>query len=788
MLANAGTVAPIVTDPADAAVVGHAAADLADDLALVTGHRPDILTTLPAGGMPILLGTLGHSASIDRLVAAGKLDVRQLKGAWESFLIATVRRPLPGVEQALVIVGSDRRGTAYGAYELSQAIGVSPWVWWADVAPRHRDSLIIASGTRRFGPPSVRYRGIFLNDEDWGLIPWASRTHDPARGNIGPKTYERIFQLLLRLKANTLWPAMHHSSTPFNDDPANARLADSYAIVMSSSHAEPMLRNNVGEWKDAPDRFNYATNPAGVSAYWKERATANAAYENLWPIGMRGIHDSGLLGAATDDEKVALLTKIFADQRALLAQAIGRDPNRIPQTFTPYKEVLDVYRHGLKVPEDVTLIWPDDNFGYIRHFPNASEQARPGGNGVYYHLSYLGAPLSYLWLSTTPPALVQEEMLRAYDNGIRTVWIANVGDIKPAEIDISLFLGMAWDIGAARGRTQRAFLDQWAGATFGASQGKAIGGLLDDYYRLNYVRRPEHLQWWLPSEKPRFSAWSGTEIDTRLARFDALTQATGAVEASIPADLKDAFFELVDYPVRASALANRRLFASERYAQLIDAHPAEARVAAGIARDADAGIKALTRRFNDQVAGGKWRYIMAEEPADNQWRGFRLAPVALPAEGLAGTAPWPAATPAVDAPIIIEAETAATPRGWRLISGLSHGEGSIMSEADGARLSYRLIAVTSATLDLGLIPLFPEGDDSALHFDVAIDGAAPHRIDVPRQAEGGGWAQGVLDNLLTVSTGLTLSPGPHDIVITARGTGLALDRLTLRPAPSSTAH
>jgi hypothetical protein len=480
-LASAQGVAPILYDPTDAPVVGHVAADLADDLALVTGTRPRLLTASAGiGGMPVIIGTLGHSAPVDRIVAAGKLDVRQLKGAWESFLIATVRRPLPGVEQALVIVGSDRRGTAFGVYELSGAIGVSPWVWWADVAPRRQTSLTVAAGTRRFGPPSVRYRGIFLNDEDWGLIPWASRTYDPARGNIGPKTYQRVFQLLLRLKANTLWPAMHHASAPFNSDPANARLADDYAIVMSSSHAEPMLRDNVGEWKDEPDRFNYATNPTGVSAYWRERVAANAGYENLWPIGMRGIHDSGLLGAATDDEKVALLTRIFADQRAMLAQAIGTDAARVPQTFTPYKEVLDVYRHGLKVPEDVTLVWPDDNFGYIRHFPNAVEQARPGGNGVYYHLSYLGAPLSYLWLSTTPPALVQEEMTRAYDGGIRSIWIANVGDIKPAEIDISLFLGMAWDIASARGRTQRAYLDDWAGRTFGPAQGKAIGALLDD--------------------------------------------------------------------------------------------------------------------------------------------------------------------------------------------------------------------------------------------------------------------------------------------------------------------
>ena len=779
-IADAAGAAPILHDPGDAAVVGHAVADLADDIATVSGQRPGLVAAPPASARTlVIVGTLGSSRTIDALAARRRIDVRRLRGAWESFLIVTVARPVPGVDRALVIVGSDRRGTAYGVYELSRAIGVSPGVWWADVAPRRRPVLAIAPGTHRFGPPAVRYRGIFLNDEDWGLQPWAARTHDPERGNIGPKTYRRIFQLLLRLKANTLWPAMHRVSAPFNADPANARAADDWGIVMSASHAEPMLRNNVGEWRDTADRFNYASNPDGVAAYWRERVRANARYENLWPLGMRGIHDSALVGATTDAGKVTLLQRIIADQRTML----GADPTRVPQLFTPYKEVLDVYRHGLKVPDDVTLVWPDDNFGYIRHLPDAAEQARGGGNGVYYHLSYLGAPLSYLWLSTTPPALVQEELTRAWDRNARRIWIANVGDIKPAEINIQLFMDMAWDVSTRRRLDQRTQLDRWAGDTFGPEQARAIGGLLDTYYRLNFERRPEHLQWWLPGQKPQASSWSSTDIDSRLANFAALVAATDRVEPTIPVYLRDAWFELVGYPIRAAAAANRRAFAAERYAALIDSRSDAAHTAAGIARAADAGIKALTDRYDTAIAGRKWRHMIAEEPADNQWRTMRISPVALPAPGVAtaadGIRPLPSMPADPHPAIVVEAEDGRARRGWRFVQGLGRGRGLLVADRIGASATYAITLPDARALAIGLLPRFPDDGDT-IAIDIAVDGAPARRIAIPRVTGSADWGQGVLDNLLSVAAG-RLQPGPHRLTITARSGGVALDRLTFTP-------
>jgi hypothetical protein len=795
VLAAAGRAPTILYDPADAKVVAHAAADLAKDLAAVADAKARVATGLGSAGRQIIVvGALGKNRIIDGLVAKKKLDVGALRGSWESFLITTVDHPVAGVDRALVIVGSDRRGAAYGVYELSAAMGVSPWAWWADVAPAKKPTLAVPAGVRRFGPPSVRYRGVFINDEDWGLFPWAARTHDPARGNIGPKTYARVFELLLRLKANTLWPAMHKTSAAFNSDPANARLADDYGIVMGSSHAEPMLRNNVGEWNGPAADFNYATNPKGVSAYWEERVKTNAPYETLWTLGMRGIHDSGIVGADTPADQVALLDRIITDQRALLRKRVEPNLKGVQQIFVPYKEVLDIYRNGLRVPEDVTLVWPDDNHGYIRQFPNQAERSRAGGAGVYYHLSYLGAPLAYLWLSTTPPALIQEEMTRAYDRGIRSVWIANVGDIKPAEIETSLFLEMAWDIDQWRGRSQRAYLDDWAGRAFGETKGEAIGTVLDDYYRLNFERRPEFLQSPVAQgDRPAAGAFTPAEADRRLKRFSALVDAAATAGKQVPPILSNAYFELVDYPVRASAAANRRFFGTQRYVELIDTDPAMARSAGAVAVAADNEVKALTQRFNGEIAGGKWRYIMSEEPADAQWRSFRASRVALPAEGLVtdpGLFLAKIAATRLDTPNdVFEAEDGGASAGWRFVEGLGRGRGVMAARGPDARLTFTVTIPEGAPrgLEVALLPLFPDAGETRLSLEVMIDGGAPRAVGLSRVAGDKAWSQGVLDNMLRLGLAENLAPGAHEVVLAAKSSGIMVDRLMLT-APRRERH
>jgi hypothetical protein len=446
-------------DKEDFKVARIAAECLATDVERVTGVSPALKNELrELSGPAVLIGTIGKSAAIDELIRSGKLEVKPIAGQWESFVIATVTNPAPGVSAALVIAGSDRRGTAYGVFTLSEAIGVSPWVWWADVPPQRRASLVLGATAITSLPPSVKYRGIFINDEDWGLQPWAANTFEPETGDIGPKTYAKVFELLLRLKANYIWPAMHDCTKAFNIYPRNKLVADDYAIVMGSSHCEQMLRNNVTEYdveKYGP--WDYEKNRTNILAYWQQRLEDNGKFESIYTVGMRGIHDSGMPGGGDTQQKVARLQRVIADQRELIAKAINPDPASVPQIFCPYKEVLTLYQNGLNVPEDVALVWPDDNHGYIRQLSSPAEQKRRGGSGVYYHISYWGAPEDYLWLCTTPPALIWEEMHKACEHGARSVWVVNVGDIKPAEIGLghpALERNGATDVPGRLGRAQ----------------------------------------------------------------------------------------------------------------------------------------------------------------------------------------------------------------------------------------------------------------------------------------------------------------------------------------------
>ena len=805
LIASEGRAVPIVYAPEDFKVVSIAANDFATDVERVSGPKPVVQTNV-AGieSTAILMGTLGRSSVIDGLVREGKLNVPNLAGQWESFIITVVTNPLPGVTQALVIAGSDRRGTAFGIYEMSQLIGVSPWHWWADVTPEKQSELSVNVSGRRFGPPSVQYRGIFLNDEDWGLQPWAAKTFDPQTGDIGPKTYAKVFELLLRLKANTLWPAMHGCTKPFNSFPENARLADDYAIVMGSSHAEPMLRNNVGEWTDKPENFNYATNRDGVLKYWDERVRANGRFESIYTIGMRGIHDSAMQGPKGAPEQIKLLEQIFTDQRALLAQHVNPHVEQVPQMFCPYKEVLGLFRGGLKVPEDVTVVLPDDNFGYIRDFPSPTELKRSGGFGIYYHLSYLGKPLSYLWLNTTPPALIWEEMSKAYDLGARKIWIVNVGDLKPGEIGTEFFLQMAWDKNRWRRDNLPEFLVEWAGREFGSEPAREIAALMDEYYQLNFQRKPEHLQWWLQGEPRRASVLSDDEVRGRLEAFSRIAAEAERMQSKLPGPKRDAFFELVGYPVRASALAYVRFFSTSDAAR---------------AMRADAGLKELTRQFNEVLAGGKWNRLIAIEPADKQWASMRIAPF-VPAATADGSKPalatnspsHLASVPTAESKagdvwsfietngvVSIEAEhfTAKADGAsakWETIPGLGRTGDSVaifpattrLQDAtkltsDAPRLDYsiRFASAGEFPLTVYLLPTHPIVGRE-LRLAIGVDDAPPQIVISAVKDGSAAWSQAVLNASVTATAKLRVtSTGLHTLHLYCVDAGVVVDKLVI---------
>ena len=435
-------------DAKDFEVVKTTAGLFANDVKEVSGQLLGVATTKEAPQKNcIIIGTLGHNEWIDQMIAKKKLDVEPLKNRWESYLVQLVRNPLPGVDKALVIVGSDRRGAAYGLLSVSRTIGVSPWYWWADAPIIKKDQLHLRVDKYISKEPTVKYRGIFINDEDWGLYRWSRDNFEKELGNFGPRTYAKVCELLLRLQANYLCPAMHDASMAFHRIPENRVVADRFAILMGASHCEPMACNAAGEWKiRGKGAYDYVNNSPAVYQFWENRVKEVAGQEILYTLGMRGVHDGAMNGAKTIEEQKAVLTKVLRDQRDLLTKYVNKDVTQVPQVFIPYKEVLDVYHAGLQVPDEVTLMWCDDNYGYIRHFPTAEERARKGGNGVYYHVSYWGRPHDYLWLGTAHPSLVYQQMSLAYERGIQKMWILNVGDIKPAEYQVELFLDMAWDI------------------------------------------------------------------------------------------------------------------------------------------------------------------------------------------------------------------------------------------------------------------------------------------------------------------------------------------------------
>ncbi|MFT4032564.1 MAG: glycosyl hydrolase 115 family protein [Siphonobacter sp.] len=602
---------PFLTDVSDAEVVTIAARAVASDLALITGVRPKVVSSLPANQKQLIIaGTIGHSAAIDQLVQVRKLDISAIGGKWESFIITLVQSPMPGVDKALVVTGSDRRGTAYGLFELSRLAGVSPWVWWADVKPEPRKALYVLPGTLIQHEPAVKYRGIFINDEDWGLNPWAARNMDTDIKDIGPKTYARVFELLLRLRANLIWPAMHDSTNAFWFYPENPKVADRYAIVMGSTHCDMMMRSNTFEWQKnyeheygiQPGPYRYDVNKAQVYKYWDDRVAAAKNYESIYTIGMRGIRDGGMTGPPTSEGKIALLDTVIRDQRGILQHHLGQ-PTQIPQLFCPYKEVLGLYLSGLKIPDDVTLVWTDDSFGYIRQLSNPEEQKRSGASGIYYHLSYLGGPHDYLWLSTNAPSLISYEMTKAYQFGANRFWVVNVGDIKPAELETQFFLDLAWEPTRWTPEKAHTYVNYWAEQTFGKAFALDIAAIKQAYYELAQSGKPEHLG---------VLRYDNASKTGRLSAYAGLVEKVNRLKARIPERLQHAFFELIEYPVKGAALMNEKIF----YAQLSleAAESAQALTYSRRAKDAYDQIKQLTQYYNTGIEDGKWNGIITYAP------------------------------------------------------------------------------------------------------------------------------------------------------------------------------
>ncbi|MBN2842296.1 MAG: glycosyl hydrolase 115 family protein [Sedimentisphaerales bacterium] len=639
-IADNGQLCSIYVDSTDHEVCRIAARLLSEDIERVCGLKPALVNDINAvSGNVIIIGTLGHSAVIDALADSSEINTSDLAGSWETYALETVANPLPNIAQALIITGSDRRGTAYGVFDLSEKMGISPWYWFADAPVKYRENVFVRSGRYKQGPPSVKYRGFFINDEDWGLHPWARNNYSPDDGFIGPKAHKRIFELLLRLKANYLWPAMHKCTKGFHGFAENKIVADQYAIVMGSSHCEQMSRDNEWEWyrwspADGSPRgdWDWCTNSTGLTRYWHDAVAANGQYENIYTTGMRGIHDSGMpCSGATDAQKVlAMQNEIFPAQRNIIAELVNPDVTQVPQIFCPYKEVLGLYNMGMNVPDDITLVWPDDNHGYIRRLSNTSERARSGSSGVYYHFSYLGSPRDFLWLYSTPPALIWEEMTKAYQYGADRVWVFNVGDIKPAEIGIDYAFKLAWDISQFPAANVREYLEFWAWQQFGPEHRDEIADILIEYFNLAQARKPEHMT----MSGLRFNMNDfGDELERRIDHYEQITLRANAVYNSLTPLARDAFYQMVLYQVRCAGLMNKKILYSQKNAH----YAAQGRISANnyalMATEAYNQILAETDYYNNTMSRGKWKGIMSCKPLNRPEFGLPAMTTVTPLPG-----------------------------------------------------------------------------------------------------------------------------------------------------------
>lgn len=772
------------------------------DMKQVTGVLPQKTHT---GNTAIKIVQLDKNRSALKELLKQDVPVDSLMSKKDAFFIKVTES---SNKKQLLVVGSDGRGTAYGILELSRLAGVSPWVWWGDVTPIKKNQLTLPADYTTFQSPSVEYRGIFLNDEDWSLQPWSWKNFEPSdtKGRIGARTYKEIFKLLMRLRANAIWPGMHGITTPFYFVPGAKEAADSCGIVIGTSHCEPLMRNNVGEWKVSErGEYNYITNRESVQSYWTERLKEAGRYENFYTIGMRGIHDSGMEGVKTLQEKTDALQQVINDQRTLLSKYVKKDVAEIPQAFVPYKEVLQIMENGLQVPDDITLIWCDDNYGYMTRLSDQEQQKRSGGAGVYYHLNYWGRPHDYMWLCTTQPGLVYSEMKQAYDCNARRLWIVNVHDLKPAAYDLELFLDMAWDINSVSPSTLVQHQKNWLCREFGTEAGEKLLPAMLEFYRLCGIRKPEFMGWnqveldkkkyikgWSPIKNTDFSLTEfGGELDRYLESYESIKRILSEVEPIIPQERKDAFFAQIKYPVFGAAAMSTKMLEAQRARCIFPGScdtnlwTRESQLMNACAKSIKAyqEIRDLTDYYNHKLAGGKWKYSMCYNPRDLYVFYPPTLPIWLTDQEIEkytfpeSTKSLPLKEVSKDKCIVANAcnYTKATD-GVIVIQSLGHSMNAV-SLPKGKTITFNFESAWEgeAILRTAVIPTQPN-DKGDIRFNVSIDGETPQICSFKEGFRTESWKQNVLRGQAVRNTKHRLTKGMHTLSITALDNHVLIDQ------------
>ena len=742
----------------------------------------------------IIIGTYDASgkspfaATLKRL----RINASSLNGRPQTFLMMVTS------DGRLVIVGSDAYGTAYGIIELTRLLGVSAWEWWADVTPYPLTQFILRQGFVCQSGPNVLYRGIFINDEDFAFVPWSIATFEPAAAGmvagstpvvqtktarpIGVKTTEKVFELMLRLRANLYWPPMHECSQPFFLTPGLRELASRYGIYIGTSHCEPMGCNVNGEWKlRGQGAYDYVNNRDAVLSFWEERVSETAQQPMIYTLGMRGIHDGPMQGASGVEAQKQVLEQVIADQRALIAKHVYSKPEYVPQVFIPYKEVLDVYKAGLQVPDDVTLMWCDDNYGYIRHFPTEAERARSGGNGVYYHVSYWGRPHDYLWSNSASPFLLYQQLSEALYHGASRMWVLNVGDIKPHEYQISLFMDMAWDLDSVTNLTVGTHLERWFAQTVHPDVARLTSIYMKKYYNLVFQCKPEHMAGTRTEEndpawtKVRDLPWSEAQLRKRLSAYDQLSRElrwlADSVRKAYP-ERYDAFYELAEYPLMTGYYVNEK-YCTAQLARHGKTYLSKDNVQSTWLRSdhAHQAVLEMTDRYNN-LNGGKWRGMMNASPRDL-------------------TVFKPVPHEQVSTPLPTDLPTIATFYGASFQASSFSGS-SVLSPVLGLGASIRAMPLPKdcnvtykfrhdfktqeyVQVELHMLPTHPIEAEQRL--TVSLDGCKPLTLTYEQADRGEMWKQNVLRGYAVVLARLpiTRQQGEHTLVLGALDDGVVVD-------------
>jgi hypothetical protein len=807
LIADDRPIEVVVDADADPAVMS-AAKGFADDLSRVAKAAPAAILNRPpaAGRAVVLIGEVGHSPLIDGLIAGGRIQVSDIKERWEAYKQVIVDAPFPGIARALIIVGADRRGTVFGTYDLSEKIGVSPWHWWADVPVPYRANLFLTAGSH-IDAPKVKYRGIFINDEEPSFGKWGRARF----GGINAKLYSHVFDLILRLKGNYLWPAMWGKAIGV-DDPATMPLAQARGIILGTSHHEPMTRAQV-EWHRGKENgitggpWSYVSNPANLRTFWRggiERMVnevgANRPEDQLVTIGMRGDGDEPM----SDGNASGLLERIVADQRAIIAQVTRRPASQTPQVWALYKEVQDYHDKGLDVPDDVTLLFADDNWGQVRRLP-AAPLDRSGGYGVYYHFDYVGGPRSYKWLNSVQIEKVWQQMDLSYRRDAKQLWIANVGDLKPMEFPTSFFMKMAWNPDAMDMRALGDFAREWAAAQFGDARGPAIGQLIQDYSRLAARRKPELVDadsFALGPVSPQMLG--GGPFGAIVGEWDALESRMFSIGRQLPTEQRDAWFQLVEYPIAAMTNLYHLHYAVAWNRRLAALHDPRADSFADLAEAAFRKDKALVDTYH-QLNGGKWNGMMSQTKIGyTSWNDPKtdVMPTVSRVGKHGAKIPMVRFAPVVNGSTdTVDAADFIGKHGsmgleWTIMPGLGQAPAGALvalpqgrpatSPQDGIRIDYEMTLGQGgdAILRLSLLPTLDTSGGNGLRVGVSVDGGAVKIATMNLKVDGPDWTRAVKNNGFTIDVPLgARDAGRHRISLWRIDDNVVVERLALLAGP-----